>query len=320
MEIGVYVPSGVPGVTGRTVLDWARQADRGPFSSVAVADRLRYGNLEQLTTLAAVAAVTERVRIVAGIALAPLRPGVLWAKEVATVAAYAPGRLTLGVGIGGRAQDYECAGVPWSRRGTILDEHLETLDGLRGHTDEQQLGPALGAVEILVGGASAPALRRLTRHGDGYLGGGLTPEIFGAEAFACTLAWRAAGRPGRPRLVASCWYASSTDVEDAASDFLRSYLWQGGPPAFVNSGIARGDDGIRAAVEQYRDQGADELIFFPCGSDVAELDWLAERVPGLPDPPRGEPRPPAVPPAFDPAATVPGTNGVVVGAGAPARA
>ncbi|MEW2443667.1 LLM class flavin-dependent oxidoreductase [Micromonospora marina] len=316
MQIGVYVPNGMPGVDGRTVVEWARQADAGPFSSVAVADRLCYGNLESVTVLGAVAAVTERVRVVAGVALAPLRPAPLFAKEVATLAALAPGRLTLGVGIGGRIHDYRAAGVPWQRRGAILDAHLETLLALRDRTDEQSLGPTLGAVEILVGGASPPALARLVRHCDGYIGGGLRPEIFGAEAFGATMAWQGAGRPGRPRLVASTWYAPGSDVHDGASAFLRSYLHQGGPPGFVNSGIARGADGVRQAVADFRALGADEVIFFPTSADLADLAWLATQVAALPDVPRGEPRTPAAPPVFDPHATVPGTDGVVVGADA----
>jgi alkanesulfonate monooxygenase SsuD/methylene tetrahydromethanopterin reductase-like flavin-dependent oxidoreductase (luciferase family) len=313
MQIGVYVPNGVPGVDGRTVVEWARRADAGPFSCVAVADRLCYGNLEIVAVLGAVAAVTERVRLVAGVMLAPLRPAPLFVKEVATLAALAPGRLTLGVGIGGRGRDYQAAGVSWQRRGAILDAHLETLLALRARTDEQSLGPTLGEVEILVGGASPPALARMVRHCDGYIGGGLRPDVFGAEALAATTAWRAAGRPGRPRLVASTWYAPGTDVRDGASGFLRSYLHQGGPPGFVNSGIARGADGVRRAVADFRALGADEVVFFPTSADPADLDWLATQVTALPDMPRGEPRLPAVPPVFDPHATVPGTDGVVVG-------
>jgi alkanesulfonate monooxygenase SsuD/methylene tetrahydromethanopterin reductase-like flavin-dependent oxidoreductase (luciferase family) len=295
------LPTGVPGVSAARLADWVRGIEAGPFSSVGVADRIRYANPDPMLTMAVAAALTERVRIMSLVTLPALRPGPLFAKEVATLTQLAPGRLTLGVGPGARRTDYDLLELPWSRRGATLDAHLDRLMGLRDPASEQELGPRLGEFELLVGGASAPALRRMTTHGHGYVGGGLKPAVFAFEAAAAVQAWRAAGRDGEPRLVASTWFSMHPDPDDASAAHLRAYLHQGGPPPPVNSGISRGAGGIAEAVRAFRAQGAHEVVFFPMDDDPAQLEWLAGVVAELPEHPRGEPTP-------DPAA---------LGAGAP---
>lgn len=312
MDVGVVLPSGIPGTDGRTVMEWARRADAGPFSTVAVADRLRYDSLELMMTLAAAAAVTERVRILSNVLLTPLRRTGWLSKQVGTLRSLAPGRVSLGVGVGARKQDYLDAGVEWSRRGRILDDQLAFLATHRVLDTPQQIGPAVGDVEILIGGASRQALARLVRYGHGYVAGGIRTEFFSAEAAASVAAWRAAGRAGRPRLVAGAWFSSSARPDDGASAWIASYFQQGGPPGFVNAGIARGADGVRQQILDYRTAGADEVIMFPCTDDVRELEWLAGIVCDLPELPAGEPSLPSAPTAFDPHAVVPGTIDVRV--------
>ena len=116
-EIGVLLPNGVPGCSGETIRAWCRLADEGPFSSVGVADRYVYVNHETMMTLAAAAVLTSRVRLISAAFLGPLRPVPLFAKQVATLAALAPGRVSLGVAVGNRTNDYDAAGIDWTRRG-----------------------------------------------------------------------------------------------------------------------------------------------------------------------------------------------------------
>lgn len=316
VKVGVFVPNGVPGVDPKVILEWARIIDQGPWSTLAVADRVAYGNLDPLVTLGMVAAVTERVTLATGILLAGLRQPHTLAKQIATLSRMAPGRLSLGVGVGARPWDYETVGLPWSERGRALDRAMEVLLSLREVEDEQYLGPRLDpGVEILVGGASANAIRRLCSYADGYVAGGIKPEFVAFEAAATLGAWVQAGRSGRPRIVAGSWVARSTDLDDAASRWLASYFRTGAPPMMVNAGIWRGADAVREQVEAYAAQGADEVVLFPCVPDVAEIAWLTEVVTDLPEIKVGTPTP--RPPTGPPPDAVPGTRDVTMAFGRP---
>ncbi|HJX42533.1 MAG TPA: LLM class flavin-dependent oxidoreductase [Geodermatophilus sp.] len=315
VKVGVFVPSGVPDVDPRVLRDWARLIDAGPWSSLAVTDRVAYANLDPLMTLAMLAPLTERVTLSTSILLPGLRDPHTLAKQVASLVRMAPGRVSLGVGVGARPWDYEATGHVWEERGRKLDRAMEVLLELRDRPSEQHVGPRLGDLEILVGGASGPAMRRMVAYGDGYVAGGIKPEFFAFEAAAALGTWVGAGRPGRPRIVAGSWVARSPDPDDAASRWLSSFFRTGGPPIMVNAGVWRGADGVREQIETYAAQGADEVVLFPCVADLAELEWLTEVVAALPEIKVGTPTP--RPPTAPPPAVVPGTADVVVGGGRP---
>src|SRR5919204_191208 len=95
----------------------AQQADVGPFSSLGVVDRLAYHNLDPLLALAAAGVVAKRIGLATMILIAPLRNPALLAKQAATLDVLCGGRLTLGVAVGARAEDYEVAGLPAAGRG-----------------------------------------------------------------------------------------------------------------------------------------------------------------------------------------------------------
>lgn len=282
------LPTGIAGATGAEVLEWARRADAGPYRSIAVADRIAYANLDPMLSLAAAAGVTERVRLMTYVALGGVRTAAVFAKEVATLSVLAPGRVTIGLGIGARPTDYEVCGLDFADRGRLLDRAFEAIASLRERPHpEQGLGPDLGEVELLVGGASPRAMARLLAHADGYAHGGVIAPIFAAESQAVRAAWAAAGRSGAPRLIASTWFCSGEGASPSADAWLESYMVQGGPPEPVRDTIKVGADAVRETVGTFAAMGADEAVFFPCLSDVGELDWLTGVLADLPTDPAG---------------------------------
>jgi alkanesulfonate monooxygenase SsuD/methylene tetrahydromethanopterin reductase-like flavin-dependent oxidoreductase (luciferase family) len=274
MNVGVGLPTTTPGTDGAMVLEWARRADAGPFSSLAVLDRVVYDSLDPFAALAAAAAVTARVRLATMIAIGPLRATALLAKQAASVHALSGRRLTLGLAIGARIEDYEAAGIDHRDRGGRLSEQLAYL---RGGIDEDRVGPAREGIELLVGGASGQAFSRMARYTDGYAHGGGPPRAFAGAAARAHAAWRDLGRPGRPRLWGQGYFALG-DVE-RGNAYLRDYYAFTGP--FAERVVAANLTSARAVkdfLRGYEEAGCDELVLFPTTADAAELDRLAEVV------------------------------------------
>jgi alkanesulfonate monooxygenase SsuD/methylene tetrahydromethanopterin reductase-like flavin-dependent oxidoreductase (luciferase family) len=272
MNVGVGLPNTLPGATGELLLDWARRADEGPFSSVAVLDRVAYDSIEPFAALGAVAGVTSRVRLATMVAVGPLRPTGLLAKQAASVHALSGGRLTLGLAVGARAEDYEAAGVESRGRGRKL---VEQLAYLRGDVDGERVGPSRDGIELLVGGLSGQAFSRMARYADGYAHGGGPPRAFASAAARAQAAWGDLGRPGRPRL----WGQGYFTLGDAerGNAYLRDYYAFTGP--FAERIVAENATSARAVkdfVRGYEEAGCDELVLFPTVPDPDELDRLLE--------------------------------------------
>jgi alkanesulfonate monooxygenase SsuD/methylene tetrahydromethanopterin reductase-like flavin-dependent oxidoreductase (luciferase family) len=274
MNIGVGLPTTTPGATRDVLLEWARRSDSGPFSSLAVLDRVAYDSVEPFAALAGAAAVTDRIRLATMIAIGPLRPTGLLAKQAASVHVLSGGRLTLGLAVGAREDDYEAAGVERRGRGRRLSEQLAYL---RAGVDEDRVGPARDGIELLVGGGSGQAYARMARYADGYAHGGGPPRAFAGAAARANAAWRDLERPGRPRLWGQGYFALG-EVE-RGNAYLRDYYAFTGP--FAERIVAENLTSARAVkdfVRGYEEAGCDELVLFPTVADVGELERLAEVV------------------------------------------
>jgi alkanesulfonate monooxygenase SsuD/methylene tetrahydromethanopterin reductase-like flavin-dependent oxidoreductase (luciferase family) len=272
MNVGVGLPTTTPGATGELVLEWARRADAGAFSSIAVLDRVAYDSFEPFAALAAAAGVTQRVRLATMIAIGPLRPTGLLAKQAASVHQLAGGRLTLGLAVGARTEDYETAGVESRGRGRKLAEQLAYI---RGGIDGDRVGPSREGIELLVGGLSGQAFSRMARYGDGYAHGGGPPRAFASAAARAEAAWRDLGRPGRPRLWGQGYFTFG-DVERGNAYLRDYYAFTGG---FVERIVAENLTTARAVkdfVRGYEEAGCDELILFSTTPEIEELERLQE--------------------------------------------
>lgn len=281
MRVGVGLPATIAGIGGKQMLDWARQADRGPFASLALNDRVVYDSYEALTTLAAAAATTERVRLVTYIAIGPLRNTAFLAKEAATIDVLSGGRLTLGLALGARQDDYDVVGVDMKTRGRRLTDQLGTL---RDIWEEGRIGPRPvqpGGPPLLVGGtASDLAFARMARYADGFVHGGGPPKTFARAADNANAAWRDAGRPGRPQLWGQGYFALTDPAAGAA--WLQSYYAFLGPGADrIAEGLLTTPQAIVRYLRGYAEAGCDEVVLFPTVADPQELQRLATVVAGL---------------------------------------
>jgi alkanesulfonate monooxygenase SsuD/methylene tetrahydromethanopterin reductase-like flavin-dependent oxidoreductase (luciferase family) len=274
MRVGVGLPTTTPGVDGALLVDWARTADAGPFSSLAVLDRLLYDSLEAFVSLAAAAAVTERIRLATMIAIGPLRSAGMLTKDAASVQALSKGRLTLGLAIGAREDDYEAAGVAHKGRGARLSDQLAALRDW----DVSPIVPGTSThqrPELLVGGNRGAAFARMARYADGYAHGGGPPRAFASAAAKANAAWSDLGRPGRPALWGQAYFALGD--EKTGEEYLLDYYAFTGPfAAKIAAGNLTSPRVIRDFVRAYEEAGCDELVLLPTVADLGQLERLAE--------------------------------------------
>jgi alkanesulfonate monooxygenase SsuD/methylene tetrahydromethanopterin reductase-like flavin-dependent oxidoreductase (luciferase family) len=287
VRIGIGLPTRTSAVSAGLLLEWSMRADRGPFSSLAVSDRVVYDAQEPLVVLAAAAGVTKRIRLLTSIVIAPTRETTLLARQAASIDALSGGRLTLGVGIGVREDDYSATGQSFHRRGRRLETQLAALhriwDGQPLAENIGAIGPAparAGGPEVLIGGYVDAVARRIAAWGDGFMapGGGEPARM--RELWQLILdAWAAAGRPGKPRWVSGSYYALGPNAEDAATEYIRAnYGFDPQVAERRRRGIPTTRQAVMDAIRRQADMGVDEYILRPCAADMTLLEGLEDVV------------------------------------------
>ncbi|MEU2124622.1 LLM class flavin-dependent oxidoreductase [Nocardia niwae] len=282
MHVGLGLPISDPAA----LLDWARRADAGPFRTLGLLDRLVYDNPEPLIALATLAGATSRVKVQTEVLLAPLRDPVLLAKEVATLDRMSGGRLVLGLGVGGRADDHRASGTELRTRGRRLDAHLTLMRRLwAGEPYDAECGPIGPAPlrpegpEILFGGFQPAALDRVGRWGGGFLAA-VAPSWAGKLFDTARRSWTDHGRAGEPRIVAQVNVALGPDhvIEDARAS-MGAYYGFSDYTEGILAGMLTTPAQIRTTIAEFGDLGADEVMFYCYGRDADQIDRLADALP-----------------------------------------
>ena len=149
---------------------WCRAVDDGPWSSLAVPERITYPSHALMVDLAAAAAWTERVRLWTTIVILPMHDPVMTAKELASVDVLCGGRLTVGVGVGGREHDYRAVGAGFERRWDRLDRAVERMRAIwRGEPPfegAEPVGPSpvqAGGPPLIAGSMGPKSVARAAR-------------------------------------------------------------------------------------------------------------------------------------------------------------
>jgi alkanesulfonate monooxygenase SsuD/methylene tetrahydromethanopterin reductase-like flavin-dependent oxidoreductase (luciferase family) len=278
MDVGIGLPNTVPGVDRRGIVDWARRAEDAGFASLGTIDRIAYRNYESLISLAAAAAVTERIRLTTDILIAPLRSAAMLAKQSATIDQLSGGRLVLGLAVGGRPDDFEAVGVDFHSRGKIFDRQLEEM--ARAWRGDSKVGPPAANGErpqLLIGGQSDIALRRAAKHADGWTMGGGTPDALREAIPKLREAWQDAGRAGDPRVMALFYFALGDDAKEHARKSIGNYYaFLGEYADQIVQSAATDADTLRSYLQGFEEAGADEVICFPASADPAQVELLAQ--------------------------------------------
>jgi alkanesulfonate monooxygenase SsuD/methylene tetrahydromethanopterin reductase-like flavin-dependent oxidoreductase (luciferase family) len=283
-----------PDLDAATLKAWAYLIDDGPFSSLCWGERIAFGNPECLTLLGALAAWTDRVRLVTTVVVPQLHNPVMLAKQLSTGDMLSGGRLTVGLGVGGRHEDYHGVGA---------DTATQTMRGLADSVAVMKrvwagekitdsvvpVGPPpvqVDGPELLVGTMGPKTVRSAAVWADGLAGTTLDLDVDKqSELFdVARQAWAQAAKP-RPHLATSFWFAIGDDAQEARAQIHRHLLhYMNWIPAQVVDAMApvtgwsgNGDD-LLAVLQRFSDIGADEVHLIPTSSDIDQVRRVAEVV------------------------------------------
>ncbi len=299
MKVGLTLPVMEPALDADLLETWARAVDAGPFSSLCFGERVAFDNPETLTLLGACAAWTSRVRLTVTVVVPQLHDPVMLGKALATADLLSRGRLTVGLGVGGRDEDYRAAGADLSERTMAgLADRVAALRqvwaGEAVRDAPRRVGPPPvqpGGPELLVGTLGPRTIRHAASWADGIAGMSLEADVADvARTFElCRRAWADAGRP-EPRLTTSFWFALDDGDGSARAQVathLRHYFtWL--PSDLVEAmvptaGFAGTDGELADLLGRLADLGTDEVHLIPTGRDAGQVGRVANVVAGLVD-------------------------------------
>ena len=268
------------------LLDWAQRADAGPFARIGVNDRIVYDSPEIMVMVAAMVAVTTRIRVQTEVLLAPQREPVVLAKQAATLDRLSGGRFSLGLAVGARLDDFQAVGADYAHRGRFLDEQLSTMRRIWAgeplSADVGPIGPApvrAGGPEILFGGFTPAALARVARWGDGFICSTL-PEAASPMFDLVSHSWQEMGREGKPLLIGqvSTALGPQSVVDEARSAALEYYGFLGDYAQQIAKDTLTTAKDVRDTIARYTDLGADEIVLGCWATDIEQIDRLADLV------------------------------------------
>jgi len=292
MRIGMTLPGMDPGLDRRRLIEWCQRIDAGPFASLAFGERMAFFNPELISMLGACAVLTERVRLCTTIIVMPLHQPVMLAKQLATLDVLSEGRLSVGLGIGGREEDLRAVGAdPARARNAALAEDVDVMRRVwRGEEVVSGLlrpiEPApvqSGGPELLAGAMGPRAVRLAARWADGLTGfsWGADPGEAAPIFELARKAWKEEGRAA-PRLNTGFWVAVGPKAREQLARHLGCYLnWL--PPAEraaseKSAGFAGSVSELRDRLRRFEDLGADEVNLVSTSGDPDEVGRLAEAI------------------------------------------
>ena len=285
MKIGMTLPVMEPDLSRQDLEDWTLRVDAGPWSHIALGERILFPNPEFISTLSAVAAWTKRVEIIATISVLTMHNPILSAKQFATIDMISEGRFTLGVGVGGREEDYNAIGSTWSdRRWATLSDRVKTMQSVWSKEYHPSLGPtpfSMNGPQILAGAVGPKAMEMSADFADGLAGFSFNADIeeikdsFNRVQTACK------EKNKSPRLVTSFWFGLGESARPDIQIHLERYLsWMGDDLArdlAKTAGFSGSQSDLNDFLLLVKAAGTTDVILVPTSKNIEQL-ILAEEV------------------------------------------
>ena len=285
MKIGMTLPVMEPELTRQDLEAWTKRIDEGPWSHIALGERILFPNPEFISTLSAVAAWTNRVEIIATISILTMHNPVLSAKQFATIDMLAEGRFTLGVGVGGREEDYNSIGADWSkRRWGQLSKNVQIMQDIWLKNHDAQMGPDLfskDGPEILAGAVGPKAMEMSADFSSGLAGFSFNADIQEIIDSFSRVTAAFSKKDKSPRLVTSFWFGLGDTARQDIQTHLERYLsWMGQDLAndlSKTAGLAGNERSLKDLLTQIKDAGATDVLLVPTSKDIDQL-YKAEEI------------------------------------------
>jgi alkanesulfonate monooxygenase SsuD/methylene tetrahydromethanopterin reductase-like flavin-dependent oxidoreductase (luciferase family) len=285
------MPVAEPDLDADILRAWATTIDDGPFSSLSWGERIAFGNPDSLTLLGALSAWTDRVQLVATVIVPQLHDPVMCAKALATGDMLSGGRLTVGIGIGGRHEDYLAVGAdPKTQTMRGMAERVAIMRrvwaGEKITESVLPVGPTpvqAGGPRLVVGTIGPKTVRSAAAWADGLAGTTLdvNPASQNELFHVARNAWAQAGKPA-PYLATSFWFALGDPGparEQVRRHLLRYMNWI--PVEYVEAmapttGWSGSESELAAVLWSFEAVGTDEVHLIPTSSDLDQLRRAAD--------------------------------------------
>ncbi len=283
-----------PDIDADVLKRWARAVDEGPFSSLCWGERIAFGNPDSLTLLGALSAWTDRVPLVTTVVVPQLHDPVMLAKALATGDMLCGGRLVVGIGVGGRHEDYRAVGAdPATQTMREMADRVAVMQriwsGEKITESVLPVGPRPaqhGGPRLLVGTIGPKTIRSAAPWAEGLAGITLDLDLDKQNDLfdVARTAWKQEGKadpaPGdvvlvRPRR-RGC--AARTQVHR----HLRHYMnWIPGDIVDAmapTTGWAGTDEELVATLRGFAEIGTSEVHLIPTSTDIDQLRRVADLV------------------------------------------
>lgn len=288
MKIGLCFPYTQENLSRELMLEWFRRVDEGPFSTISCGERMVGSSVDLMATIAAAAAVTQRVRIVPTLYVLPMHPAIKVAKHAATLDLISGGRVSITVGIGGRVHDYQCMEKEPVRRYAKMDEQVATIRSIWAgelpFAGTEPVGPKPvqpGGPPILAGVTGPKGIARASKWADGiysWSGNGVAAEMK-RQLDLVSAAWSDSGRDTEPERVAGFWYCLAPNADEKLKAYVYKYIKVMGEArakAMASMVDRSSPDAVRASLDAYEELGIEECWLNSATAETAEIDGILE--------------------------------------------